>query len=112
MNGVILVPDDWSASTYSLSSTNIYYVSFSSNTISQSVWTSTLEPAGCVFLPAAGFRYGTSVEYVGSNGYYWSASYSYSYGAYFVLFCDSDLCPASDNGRNSGYCVRLVAGSE
>ena len=112
VNGVILVPDDWSASTYSLSSTNNGDASFSSNTISQSVWTSTLEPAGCVFLPAAGGRLETSVYYVESRGCYWSASYIDSARAYRVCFSDSDLCPATSQLRDLGYCVRLVADSE
>ena len=112
VSGVILVPDGWSASTYSLSNTNNDEAYFSSNTMSQSVWTSTLEPAGCVFLPAAGYRNGTSVFDVGIYGSYWSASCYGSSGAYSVYFYDGSLSPASSNFRRNGYCVRLVAGCE
>ena len=106
VNGVILLPDDWSSSTYSLSNTNSSGASFSSNTLTASQW-STLEQAGAVFLPAAGYRYGTSVIYVGFGGYYWSASYSNSGDAYLVGFYDSGLGTAGDYRC---YCqsVRLV----
>ena len=41
-----------------------------------------------IFLPAAGYRYGTGVYYRGGNGYYWSSSLGssnsgYAYGLYF-----------------------------
>ena len=110
VNGVILVPDNWSASTYSLRYTNSNGANFSSNTISASQWT-TLESAGAVFLPAAGYRYGTSVYAVGSDGYYWSASYYNSYGAYVVYFVGSSL-GADYYYRCYGLSVRLVCPAE
>ena len=111
VNGVILLPDDWSTNTYSLSNTNSSGASFSSNTITASQW-STLEQAGAVFLPAAGGRDGTSVSNVGSYGYYWSASFSYSYGAYNVYFNDSGLFTDGWSLRYFGRSVRLVAPAE
>ena len=107
VNGVILLPDDWSSSTYSLSSTNTPDASFSSNTLTPSQW-STLEQAGAVFLPAAGLRIGTSVYDVGSYGSYWSASCSGSYFAYFVYFDDSGLSSDDTFLRYFGQSVRLV----
>ena len=107
VNGVILLPDDWSSDTYSLSNTNSSEASYSSNTISATQW-SALEQAGAVFLLAAGYRYGTSVYNVGSGGYYWSASYSDSYGARSVYFNDEDFDTDLDY-RYIGHCVRLVA---
>ena len=77
VNGLIILPDNWSSSTYSLSGTNNDDVNFSSNIITATQWT-TLESAGAVFLPAAGIRYGTEVwfgnECLGTEGYYWSAT--------------------------------------
>ena len=108
VNGVILLPDDWSTSYYTLSNTNSSSASFSSNTISASQW-STLEDAGAVFLPASGNRNGTSVSYVGSYGYYWSsASYYNGYYAWNVCFGDSNLTD-SPSQRCIGLSVRLVA---
>ena len=111
INGVILLPDDWSSSTYSLSNTNSSGASFSSNTISASQW-SALEQAGAVFLPAAGYRDGTSVYVVGSYGNYWSASYYGSSGAYYVDFDDSGLYASDGSYRYYGQSVRLVCPAE
>ena len=109
VNGMILLPDDWSASTYSLSNTNSSGASFSSNTMTASQW-STLEQAGAVFLPATGNRYGTSVNNVG-YGVYWSTSCSNSSLVYFVGFNDSNLF-MGDGGRYYGSGVRLVRVAE
>jgi hypothetical protein len=110
LNGVILLPDDWSSSTYSLSNTNSSDASFSSNTITAAQWTA-LEDAGVVFLPAAGNRDGTSVGNVGSDGYYWSASCSGSSQAGGVYFSDSYLYMSVPN-RYYGFSVRLVRVAE
>ncbi len=111
VNGVILLPDDWSSDTYSLSNTNSPDASFSTNTISASQW-NTLEQAGAVFLPAAGGRDGTSVNNVGSSGYYWSASCRNNYRAYYVNFYGSYLYTIDDIYRYGGESVRLVRVAE
>ena len=111
INGVILLPDDWSISTYSLSNTNSSSASFSSNTISASQWT-ILESAGAVFLPAAGYRNGTSVYGVGSRGCYWSASRDSSAIACCVYFSVSYLYTIISDGRYYGQSVRLVCPAE
>ena len=110
VNGVILVPDDWSASTYALSTTNSIGASYASNIISQSEWTSVLEPAGCVFLPAAGYRSGTSVSIAGFYGLYWSSSCGNSSDAYYVYFGGGGLYAHESYGnyRYYGRSVRLV----
>ncbi|MBO7528718.1 MAG: PEGA domain-containing protein [Bacteroidales bacterium] len=112
VNGVILLPDNWSSSNYSLSNTNKYDAGFSSNRISQSDWTNKFEANGAVFLPAAGWRGGTSVLYVGSYGYYWSASYEDSVRAYYVYFYESRLYADYWRNRKGGQSVRLVCSAE
>ena len=107
INGVILLPDDWNSGTYSLSNTNNSSATFISNTISASLWI-TLESAGAVFLPAAGWRQGTSMYYVGSCGCYWSAS-RYTDDSAFILECSS-LLYVNSIGRSYGSSVRLVKG--
>jgi hypothetical protein len=102
-NGVILLPDDWQSSYYSLSTG----AGFSSNIITATQW-ATLEQYGAVFLPAAGYRNGTSVSDVGSYGLYWSASYDDSDDAWRVLFNDSNTNTAYYNNRYYGLSVRLV----
>jgi hypothetical protein len=111
VNGVILLPDNWSSDTYSLSNTNTYNASFSSNVIIASQW-NTLEQAGAVFLPAAGGRGGTSVIDVGSGGGYWSASYGNSDYARYVFFYDSYLLTDNFSSRVYGFSVRLARVAE
>ncbi len=107
VNGVILLPDDWSSDTYSLSNTNSSGASYSSNTVSATQW-STLEQAGAVFLPAAGNRKGTTFYNVGSKGYYWSASQEDKYGAKCMYFDGSNLQSYDKYERYNGQSVRLV----
>ena len=106
VNGVILLPDDWSTSYYMLNSTNGSGVSFSSNIISATQW-STLEQHGAVFLPAAGGRGGISVFNVGSYGSYWSASFYNSDLAWYVYF-EGGLLYTYYMERYYGRSVRLV----
>ena len=112
VNGVILLPDNWSSSNYSLSNTNKSDASFSSNRISLSDWTSKLEANGAVFLPAAGYRSGTDVLSVGSYGYCWSATYGGGDIAYSVYFYDSSLGADGWRRRWNGQSVRLVCLAE
>ena len=109
VNGIILLPDDWNTSYYSLNNYNDNGASFSSNVISSSNWSNSLETHGVVFLPAAGCRSGTSVYSVNTYGHYWSAScISSNYQAYYVYFSNSYLITGSNGGRYYGYSVRLV----
>ena len=55
VKGVILIPDGWDNTAYTLEKINAWS-SASSNTISQSTWERTCEPAGLVFLPNTGRR--------------------------------------------------------
>ena len=112
VNGVILLPDNWSGSNYSLSNTNKADASFNSNRISQTDWQNKFESNGAVFLPAAGWRNGTNVYYVGSSGYYWSASYRGSDRAYRVSFDESSLYADYWYSRKDGRSVRLVCSAE
>ena len=64
------------------------------------------EAAGSVFLPAAGYRNGTSVYNVGYFGFYWSSTPNDD-DAWSLLFRDSGAY-MYDYGRNYGCSVRLV----
>ncbi len=62
-----------------------------------------------LFLPAAGFRYGSELYHAGSYGYYWSASLNesdpdYAWGMRFY----SDYQGVSIDGRGLGRSVRAV----
>lgn len=112
VNGVILLPDNWSSSNYSLSNTNKLNASFNSNRISQTDWTNKFEANGAVFLPAAGYRYGTGVGGVGSSGIYWSASYGDGSYARGVDCNDSYINADFWKYRYGGQSVRLVCSAE
>ena len=62
-----------------------------------------------IFLPAAGYRIGTSLYVAGGYGYYWSRSLgtSYSSSAYNLYFNSSSV-GWSDYYRGSGFTVRAV----
>lgn len=65
-----------------------------------------------IFLPASGRRDGSSLEYAGSNGYYWSSTpyESNSYNAYYLFFDsdDDDHCMYCSY-RSLGRCIRPVS---
>lgn len=69
-----------------------------------------MEANGAVFLPAAGFRKGTTVNYAGSRGYYWSSTSNESDAdrAYGMNFDSNFLGPSSNFNRNRGRSVRLA----
>lgn len=110
-NGLVVLPDNWNASTYTLSNTNSNNASFSDNVISSSNW-GTMEAAGAVFLPAAGSRAGTSVSGTGANGYYWSSSCQNQTYAYLLSFNDANLAPTQGDFRYYGQSVRSVCNAE
>ncbi|MBQ7424485.1 MAG: RNA-directed DNA polymerase [Prevotella sp.] len=64
--------------------------------------------SGCVFLPAAGNRWGDSVNNAGDNGNYWSSTANDENNAYNVNFNSGNLNADNNNNRNNGYSVRLV----
>ena len=88
--GVVIYPDNYTGEVYSGSD-----------------W-ATFESAGCVFLPAAGFRNGSWVNGQGTDGCYRSATPLGSYNAFYVNFTSGSLNPATDDTRSQGYSVRLV----
>ena len=64
----------------------------------------------CIFLPAAGYRYGEDVNYRGSDGDYWFAALDKydSFYAYYLNFNDGDYGWYFDGGRYYGLSVRPV----
>ncbi|MBP5563076.1 MAG: hypothetical protein J6X51_03480, partial [Bacteroidales bacterium] len=106
--GMILLPDNWSLpSGLSFTAGDSSWA----NSYTADQWVQ-MEANGAVFLPAAGVRFGTSVNNVGSYGFYWSASYNNSDYAYSLFFDSGYLDPSGNFGRRSGQSVRLVAPAE
>lgn len=93
---------------------NYSKASYSDNTISSSTW-NTLEAAGVIFLPATGYRYGTSGANYVTEGYYWSSTYDgvhsdeFDSYAYCLKFNGSSVSTTSTDMKTSyGRAVRLV----
>lgn len=111
VNGVILLPDEWNSSYYTLYDINSISASFSSNVIELSVWTNSLQLHGAVFLPAAGRRNMTIVDY--GLGGYWSASHSDDNDfSRSVDFGDGAFIVDGACARSYGLSVRLVCPAE
>ena len=113
VNGLILLPDNWTCpagvtfkSGFHSSDGVDYYAAYQTFTASE--W-SKLESAGAVFLPAAGRRRGTDVDFVQYNGFYWSTiESSSSYAWYFYFFSYEANKYNYDGSRFRGLSVRLV----
>ena len=105
VGGIILLPNNWDASTYELNDTDNFDGGFESNIITAVDWTNLFEANGAVFLPVAGYRYGTSVYSSGYYGYYWSSSYCDYNSAYRITIGRNY---ASNESRGTGCSVRLV----
>lgn len=109
VNGLIILPDDWSTSYYTLTSTNTANVNYTTNTISLADWNNSLESHGAVFLPSAGFRNGVTVTNDGQQGHYWSST-SQQNTAKCTSFSTNYLNTGNDASFNRymGLSVRLV----
>lgn len=109
VNGVIVLPDNWDANLYTLNNVNKPKVNFNVNIVSKSDWLEILEVNGAVFLPAAGWRYGSDVSGVGTEGYYWSTTKNGSHEMYLMYFRDKALdSDMSIDSRGSCRSSRLV----
>ena len=121
VNGTILLPDNWTlpagasftaSTTQGLTDAGGYYSNpnsdnFSHNTYTTAEW-EVMEENGAVFLPAAGSRNGTDVDYVGSRGGYRSATSDDTENAYYLSFGSGLLYPQYNYFRYFGFSVRLV----
>ena len=111
VNGLIFLPDNWTCPAgvtfksgfHSEQSVEAYgqHQAFSAEQWSE------LESAGAVFLPAAGYRSGSYVNYVQKDGNYRSATAINSYNAYYLYF-NLDEANLHGVGRYHGQSVRLV----
>lgn len=129
-NGIIVLPDNWtlpSGLTFVPSilkgsvwnEMNARYVNensdnFSHNTYTASQWYK-MEENGAVFVPAGGFRAGTNVALVGTNGYCWTSTEGSftteapdEVRAYHLFVMSDRLAPINNWYRHNAYSVRLV----
>ena len=111
VNGLILLPDSWtcpSGITFKSGFHSRYDVQYYAayQTFSADQWAA-LEAAGAVFLPAAGYRYGSDVRVVQYSGFSWSAT-EYGSGTANCLGFASGEASMVNYDHNHGFSVRLV----
>ena len=104
VHGLILLPDSWTLP--SECSFNSGINRWDNNRYTLSEWVM-MEAAGAVFLPAAGFRWGTKVYSMDFDGYYWSSTPGDEYNACYVYFGSGNAYTYFDY-RNRVQSVRLV----
>lgn len=107
VNGIILLPDNWNHAFYELNNTNESDSGYV-NIITLFDWTIIFESNGAVFLPAGGYREGTTIWNCNESGSYWSATFdNYNY-AYNVWVLSTLLYPQDGGDRYCGHSVRLI----
>ncbi len=107
--GIIILPDAWANSYYTVNNPNNGSASFTSNIISSLSWND-METHGALFLPKTGMRIeGGSYGYWECNGDYWSSTVIDDNNASRVMFdysyVGTGIWPQC---RFNGRCVRLV----
>ena len=109
VNGLVLLPDNWTCPagvTFKSGFRSEWGDYAACQTFTADQW-SKLEAAGAVFLPAAGYRFGTDVGGVQGAGYYWSATGRTGNDALCLGF-GSGGANILDTDLNYGHGVRLV----
>ena len=118
-NCVVLLPDNWKwegavGTEWQKNTMGVF--EYSEGT---TVKWSTMEEAGAVCLPAAGYDSGTTIHSVGRAGFYWTSSattpaavwddpYDDTYLAYYLSLDPRWGASVDDEPRGTGYSVRLV----
>jgi len=108
VEGVILLPDDWSTSYHSLASTNTAEAAYTANEISAAAWMIDFEAHGAIFLPVATIHYYGSGPELFHTGNYWSSTPYSETIAYCVNFSSSTLSASYTHDRSTAISVRLV----
>lgn len=104
VNGLVLLPDQWQATTYQLNSVNMAEMNYTNNVISLPDWQQVLEPAGAVFLPAGGVR---TIEGIFELGTCQTSSVGCE-DSFELLFDADDIYLWADGHRGDSLSVRLV----
>ena len=110
VNGIILFPDNWTASLYTLNSINGGLEG--DNTIGLEDWLNIFEANGAVFLPAAGIRYrGNLIQGAGHSFHYWTSSsggVDYAKTLFYDMLTSYLNMESCNIERWAGNSVRLV----
>lgn len=115
INGLILLPDDWSWADSEVASA-VEAAGFTwtagnsawANDINDDLWT-ILEKHGAVFLPAAGYRSGVTMSSIGSVGYYWTSTRTDVHTVHRVAIGSNSIAVSYQYyNANQGHSVRPV----
>lgn len=105
MHGVVVLPDAWQLPKgVAFSPRAADYII---NTYDAATWTK-MEEAGALFLPAAGYRSGTTISAVGEQAIYWSATSASANQASSFYFAAGKMMTSYSAARSYGASVRLV----
>ena len=107
VGGLIILPDSWTLPLGCSFTSGFTTYDWAHNSYTLAQWAQ-MEAAGAVFLPAAGYRYGTNDNYVGNLGNYWSSTPFNESSAYYMYFYSNDLNVIFSNFRGYGFSVRPV----
>ena len=106
VGGLIILPDSWTLPS-ECAFTSGFAPDWTHNSYTLAQWAQ-MEAAGAVFLPAAGHRFGTRVDFVGNWGWYWSSSPCFESSAFYMKFDSGQLGATYNNDRQGGFSVRPV----
>ena len=110
IHGIIIVPDEFTDPKKN-NGFGVFVGSgttgWSTNYYSAEHW-ALMEAAGAVFLPATGYRQGTSVQGAGESCSYRSSSRPNDVSVNYVYFTSSSLNASTTNYGYYGQCIRLV----
>lgn len=118
MHGIIIIPDSFD-DPYKNGGNDAFdgtTTGWDANVYSLENWNHYMEPAGAVFLPAAGQRsggvlnqtYGGTQIKPGDYGFYWSSDNNSTSNAEALKFVSNSITVTSIEGRGKGHSVRLV----
>lgn len=103
--GVLLYPD--AATIYCTALTTFGKDKFYNNILSFKTLKE-LTDGGCLFLPCAGYKYGSTWLEAGTHGYYWGSLAHGTANAYCVQFTSSTLTYNVDGDQQTYFPVHLV----
>ena len=109
VNGLVLFPDSYNFDDGLVCNQTVlgYEGQENSNILTLGQW-QLMEAEGAVFLPAAGYREGTSPSSVGGTGYYWSSSRDVG-GARALRFANENMAFDSSPAVYYGNSIRLCS---
>ncbi len=105
VDGLLLLPDNWKVVAYNLNSVNDGSVDYKTNAITLADWQRVVEPAGAVFLPAAGAR---TIDGVYEDSAYYHSSSAGVGDAFWMAFGKGSVFINCNGHRGDGLAVRLV----